>query len=164
MLNIIKVNYNFPNFGLEITHDQSYVIRAEFVPYNDDGIKIQGAKTELGSEIIRQLDCYVQNPKYKFKLPLNYNGSSHQQKVWQLMLEIESGETLSYGLAAKMLGSASRAIGGACGKNPLPVFIPCHRIIAANNKLGGFNSGNIFFSLGIKKWLLEHEGVILNIN
>jgi methylated-DNA-[protein]-cysteine S-methyltransferase len=75
------------------------------------------------------------------------------------MQTIPVGSVLTYGDVAKEIKSAPRAVGGACGKNPLPVIIPCHRIIAANNGLGGFNSGNIFFGLNIKKWLLEHEGI-----
>ena len=71
-------------------------------------------------------------------------------KVWQIMQQIEAGSTLTYGEVAKQLLSAPRAVGGACGANPLPVFIPCHRIIAANSKLGGFNSGNIFLTLELK--------------
>ena len=75
---------------------------------------------------------------------------------------LQVGNCITYGEVAKLIKSAPRAIGGACGKNPFPVIVPCHRIIAANHSLGGFNSGNLFFSLGIKRWLLEHEGLQLN--
>ena len=78
------------------------------------------------------------------------------------MLGIKSGFTKTYGEVAHEISSAPRAVGGACGKNPFPVIIPCHRIIAANLQLGGFNSSNIFFNLGIKKWLLSHEGVFIS--
>lgn len=156
-----EIVYNFPTFALKIRLDANNVYRAEFMPPSIDSSSPSTNCSPLANEIIRQLDQYVSNPKFTFDLPFSYSGTPHQLKVWQIMQTIEAGSTLTYGEVAKQLISAPRAVGGACGANPLPVFIPCHRIIAANSKLGGFNSGNIFFNLGIKKWLLNHEGIQL---
>ncbi len=84
------------------------------------------------------------------------DGTGFQQKVWRAMSKITSGKTLSYGEIASAIGkpNASRAVGGACGANPIPVLVPCHRVLAANKKIGGFSGG-----LHWKRLLLEREGV-----
>ena len=84
-------------------------------------------------------------------------GTEFQRAVWAAMREIPAGQTRSYGEIARLIGKpkAVRAVGGACGANPIPVLVPCHRVLAANQKLGGFSSG-----LDWKRRLLEREGVI----
>ncbi len=88
--------------------------------------------------------------------PLDLDGTEFQKSVWREMLKIPFGKTKSYGEIAKAIGNpkAVRAVGAACGANHIPVFVPCHRVLAANNKIGGFSSG-----LGWKCKLLEIEGV-----
>jgi O-6-methylguanine DNA methyltransferase len=88
--------------------------------------------------------------------PLDLVGTEFQKDVWRAMLKIPYGKTKSYGDIAKAVGKpkAVRAVGGACGANSIPVLVPCHRVLAANNKIGGFSSG-----LGWKCKLLELEGV-----
>lgn len=90
--------------------------------------------------------------------PLDLCGTAFQKSVWREMLKIASGKTKSYGEIAEAIGKpgAVRAVGGACGANPIPVFVPCHRVLAANKKIGGFSSG-----LHWKRRLLESEGVFL---
>ena len=91
--------------------------------------------------------------------PLDWNGKTEFQKsVWRQMLKIPAGKTKSYGEIAAAINNpkAVRAVGGACGANPIPVLVPCHRILAANKKIGGFSGG-----LDWKKSLLEREGIIL---
>src|SRR6266542_4066493 len=85
-------------------------------------------------------------------------GTGFQQRVWQTLREIGFGETWSYGQVAQSLGQpkAVRAVGGACGANPIPVFVPCHRVLAANHRLGGFSGG-----LNWKRKLLALEGIRL---
>ncbi len=161
MVSFEEIIYNFPTFALKINLDANNVYHAEFMPPTINAVSPSISLSTLAIEVIRQLDEYCNNPRFKFNLPFSYDGTPHQLKVWQIMQQIEAGSTLTYGEVARQLVSAPRAVGGACGANPLPVFIPCHRIIAANAKLGGFNSGNIFFNLGIKKWLLNHEGIAL---
>jgi O-6-methylguanine DNA methyltransferase len=82
-------------------------------------------------------------------------GTEFQQKVWNALRKISAGKTKSYGEIAEAVGKpkAVRAVGGACGANPIPIFVPCHRVLAANNKLGGFSGG-----LSWKRTLLAREG------
>jgi methylated-DNA-[protein]-cysteine S-methyltransferase len=89
--------------------------------------------------------------------PLDWTGKTEFQKsVWRAMLKISTGKTKSYGEIAAAIGNskAVRAVGGACGANPVPVLVPCHRVLAANKKLGGFGSG-----LDWKRKLLAREGI-----
>lgn len=92
--------------------------------------------------------------------PLDWSGGTDfQRAVWSAMRRIRVGQTLSYGEIARAIGKpkAVRAVGGACGANPIPVLVPCHRVLAANDKIGGFSGG-----LDWKRTLLEREGVKLN--
>jgi O-6-methylguanine DNA methyltransferase len=88
-------------------------------------------------------------------------GTEFQQRVWQVLAGIKAGQTLSYGEVAKAIGrpKATRAVGSACGANPVPVLVPCHRVLAAGARLGGFGGG-----LEWKTRLLEREGVFPNPN
>lgn len=161
MNDVTYLNFLFPTFGLRVCHNTTEVINAKFYnPALDLYAPIDGEPNGLTAEIERQLNQYIADPLFQFNLPFELNGTEHQLKIWHIMQTIPVGSVLTYGDVAKEIKSAPRAVGGACGKNPLPVIIPCHRIIAANNGLGGFNSGNIFFGLNIKKWLLEHEGIL----
>jgi methylated-DNA-[protein]-cysteine S-methyltransferase len=82
------------------------------------------------------------------------SGSEFQRRVWQAMTEIPPGKTLTYGDVAKQLGSAPRAVGGACGANPIPILIPCHRIVGSNGGLGGYSGSG---GLTTKRALLDLE-------
>jgi methylated-DNA-[protein]-cysteine S-methyltransferase len=109
-----------------------------------------------------QIVCYLQDPSYQCKLPPAYQlaavGTKFQCSVWQAIYAIPSGETRSYGQIAATLGSGARAVANACGANPLPLLIPCHRVVAQNG-IGGFMQGTAN-SVVIKQWLLQHEGVV----
>jgi methylated-DNA-[protein]-cysteine S-methyltransferase len=107
------------------------------------------------AEARRQLDAYFAGELMQFDLPLSADGSPFDKAVWNAMSQIPYGETVSYGEIAKCIGepvSASRAVGIACGTNPLPVVVPCHRVIGANGSLTGFGGG-----LAIKEFLLDLE-------
>jgi methylated-DNA-[protein]-cysteine S-methyltransferase len=93
---------------------------------------------------------------FQFDLPLELNGTEHQLKVWYALREIPSGQIQTYGGLAKSLHSSPRAIGQACGNNPIPIVIPCHRIVGKNG-LGGFMHSTESKELNIKHWLLAHE-------
>jgi len=108
-----------------------------------------------------QLQAYLDDPSRPFDLPLSLAGTHHRLQVWEAMQRITCGETRTYGDLARELGSSARAVGGACGANPIPVVVPCHRVVAAGRSLGGFmGSREEGFELGIKRWLLEHEGAL----
>jgi methylated-DNA-[protein]-cysteine S-methyltransferase len=108
-----------------------------------------------------QLQAYLEDPRYEFDLPLHLAGTHHRLEVWEAMKRIPAGRVRTYGEVALELRSSARAVGGACGANPIPVVVPCHRIVAAGRGLGGFmGSREPGFELGIKRWLLEHEGAL----
>jgi methylated-DNA-[protein]-cysteine S-methyltransferase len=109
------------------------------------------------NQVTQALEQYFAGKPVSFEdLPLDLEGSPFHLQVWRELRKILPGETVSYQELALRLGKpkASRAVGQACGANPLPLIVPCHRVIAANGTLGGFSSG-----LERKRWLLEHERV-----
>jgi len=103
-----------------------------------------------------QIEKYAVDPGYRFKLPLKHIGTAFQRRVWDLIAAIPSGETRSYGDLARLLGSAPRAVGQACGTNYFPLVIPCHRVVAAHG-LGGFAHTRSGYLLEVKRRLLLHE-------
>lgn len=90
-----------------------------------------------------------------FDLPLAPVGTPFQHRVWRQLARIPFGETRSYGDIARALRTAPRPVGGACGRNPLPIFIPCHRVLGGGNAIGGYSGGG---GNATKSWLLRHEG------
>ncbi|MGQ9366298.1 methylated-DNA--[protein]-cysteine S-methyltransferase [Azospirillum sp. ST 5-10] len=100
-----------------------------------------------------QLAEYFAGRRIRFALPLNPRGTPFQHRVWQAMAEIPFGRVASYGDLARSLGTAARAVGGACGRNPIPIVIPCHRVVAGAGP-GGYSG---FGGLDTKAWLLDHE-------
>ena len=108
-----------------------------------------------------QLQAYLDNPRVRFIVPYKLTGTHHRLQVWEAMLRIPPGRLRTYGEIAQELRSSARAVGGACGANPIPVIVPCHRIVGANRTIGGFMGARTEgFELGIKRWLLEHEGAL----
>jgi len=108
-----------------------------------------------------QLQAYLENPNFEFDLPLKIAGTRHRLAVWEAMQKIPAGRTRTYGDIAHDLKSSARAVGGACGANPIPVVVPCHRVVGAHSGIGGFMGARTEgFELGIKRWLLGHEGAL----
>ena len=108
-----------------------------------------------------QIQSYLDDPAFEFDLPLKLASTRHRLEVWEAMQRIPAGSTRTYGDLAKELRSSARAVGGACGANPIPVVVPCHRVIGAGRSIGGFmGASSEGFELGIKRWLLEHEGAL----
>jgi methylated-DNA-[protein]-cysteine S-methyltransferase len=114
-------------------------------------------ETPLLSEAKAQLNAYFDGSRKDFSLPLRPYGSQFQQDVWKEMLNIPYGKTMTYGEMAKKLKSAAQAIGGACGRNPIPIIIPCHRVLASGGKLGGYTADG---GVEIKQALLQLEGAL----
>jgi len=112
------------------------------------------AETPLLQEAVAQLDAYFSGRLQAFDLPLDPPGSAFQRQVCARMSAIPFGETRTYGDLAHDLGVAAQPIGQACGANPIPVIIPCHRVLGANG-LGGFSGEG---GVETKVWLLKHEG------
>jgi methylated-DNA-[protein]-cysteine S-methyltransferase len=109
-------------------------------------------------EATRQLEGYFRRKLKRFDLPLAAHGTDFQKRVWKMMREIPYGETATYGGMAMALGSGPRPIGMACARNPIPIIVPCHRVLASGGKEGGFSGGR---GLPTKRQLLALEGVVL---
>lgn len=110
--------------------------------------------TPLLQLVADQLAAYFGGELTQFELPLRLDGTTFQQRVWQELREIPYGSTATYGEIAERLGSpgASRAVGLANNRNPVPIIVPCHRVVGADGALVGFGGG-----LPCKRWLLDHE-------
>jgi len=125
----------------------------------DWGRSMEDKSTPLLRKAKGQLDRYFDGKLKDFDLPLKPQGTEYQKRVWQAMCKIPYGGTKTYGDLAAALKSASRAVGGACGANHIPIIIPCHRVLAANGKLGGYSGEG---GLDTKTALLQLEGAILS--
>ncbi|MBK7414967.1 MAG: methylated-DNA--[protein]-cysteine S-methyltransferase [Dechloromonas sp.] len=145
-----------PGFSLGVQCNDDEITRIDFLEPQAG----QPANTSLAGEAVRQLQAYLLNPSFEFGLPLRPSGTAFQRRVWSRIAAIPSGETNSYGQLAKTLNNAPRAVGQACGANPFPVVVPCHRVIASGGGLGGFARERGGFLLEVKRWLLKHEGSI----
>jgi methylated-DNA-[protein]-cysteine S-methyltransferase len=113
---------------------------------------------DFEKDLVEQLDAYFADPRHRFDLPLKVVGTKHQTAVWTEMSKITSGEVKTYGEIAALIGSSGQAVGNACRANPLPIIIPCHRVVAAH-AIGGFAGATQGTLLDIKQRLLAHEGV-----
>ncbi len=122
-----------------------------------DGEKSDDIIPEVLEDAVYQLKEYFEGSRKQFNLKLNPHGTDFQKKVWNALLEIPYGKTLSYLELTKRLGdvNAIRAVAAANGKNPLWIVVPCHRIIGSNGDLTGYAGG-----LHRKKWLLDHESPV----
>ena len=98
-------------------------------------------KTPLLKIAQTQLVEYLNQERKIFSIPLNPRGTHFQKSVWHEIQEIPCGKIKTYGEIATKLNTSARAVGGACGKNPIPIFIPCHRVMGTNGKLTGFSGG-----------------------
>jgi methylated-DNA-[protein]-cysteine S-methyltransferase len=114
------------------------------------------APDDAAREVLDQLFHYFEDARWQFDLPLEMHGTSFQCRVWRALRRIPAGHTCSYGELARALGSSARAVGGACRRNPIPIVVPCHRVIAAGG-VGGFMGQREGEALAIKQWLLDHE-------
>lgn len=119
----------------------------------------QEPANDLAAEASRQLAAYLADAAYRCQLPLRACGTPFQRRVWQQIAEIPLHSTRTYGEIARALANAPRAVGQACGANPFPVIVPCHRVLATGGGLGGFARQEGGFLLDVKRWLLAHEGV-----
>ena len=121
-----------------------------------------GGESGTGADVLaragQQLSEYFARARTTFELALDPPGTDFQRQVWDALRAIPYGTTVTYGELARRLGDvrATRAVGAANGKNPIPIIVPCHRVIGARGELTGFGGG-----LDRKRWLLEHEGALL---
>jgi methylated-DNA-[protein]-cysteine S-methyltransferase len=132
--------------------------RVTEVMYLGTQAKRLAATDALARETCAQIAAYLENPRHCFDLPYALEGTPFQVRVWRAIAAIPSGATRTYGELATELASAARAVGGACGSNPVPLIVPCHRVLAAGGRIGGFMHSRATGPLSIKQWLLHHEG------
>ena len=111
---------------------------------------------QRAKHLANELDHYTQQPQHVFDLLYVPSGTPFQLRVWRALLAIPAGQSITYGALAAQLKTAPRAVGQACGSNPLPLVIPCHRVVSVNG-LGGFMHAASGAPLDIKAWLLRHE-------
>lgn len=148
-----QMKMNSPIGPLALSASERGLVQIDFMP----AVEISRGKGRA-AEILHiakdQLEEYFAGARKCFDLPLDISGSAFQRKVWKALASIPYGQTRSYKELALLSGSskAFRAVGGANGKNPLPIILPCHRVVRADGKLGGYSGG-----LEIKKALLDLE-------
>lgn len=152
------VYYRTPVGIAKITAEDDF-ITAITITDNDDEI-IEDPKPAVLKLAIDQLDEYFAGKRKKFDLPIKQSGTDFQQQVWQQLLNIDYGTTISYAQLSNQMKSplAIRAIASANGKNSLWIVVPCHRVIGSDGSLTGYAGG-----LWRKQWLLEHEATTLGI-
>ena len=147
--------YDSPIGLLEIGGNEQYI---KSVFFSDSDIRQIDHPPELLANCVQQLKEYFKKQRKEFDLPLKPVGTDFQKAVWDALLDIPYGETESYFEIAKKLGNpnAVRAVGGANGRNPISIIVPCHRVIGSSGNLVGYGGG-----LWRKKWLLQHEQNLL---
>ncbi|WP_186406223.1 methylated-DNA--[protein]-cysteine S-methyltransferase [Candidatus Accumulibacter aalborgensis] len=143
-----------PGFCLGVRCDEDEIRAIRFLALT----AAVAPRNALAAEAARQLSAYLADAEYVFALPLRAAGTPFQRRVWQQIAAIPTHQTRSYGEVARLLHNAPRAVGQACGANPYPLVVPCHRVLASDGGLGGFARQNGGFLLDVKRWLLAHEG------
>ena len=151
---MFEAYYKSPVGNLRIISNDRDIIRIDFT---DDFFKMKMVPVQI-QNCITQLDEYFQGKRKVFKIGLNPAGTEFQSQIWNLLQKIPYGKTISYLELARQFGDekAIRAIASANGKNPIPIIIPCHRVIGNDGSLTGYAGG-----LLKKQWFLEHEGFLL---
>ena len=117
---------------------------------------------ETTAGVVSQLAAYFADASNPLTAPVMLAGTKFQHRVWEALQAIPPGTVLTYGDLARQLGTAARAIGNACRSNPVPILVPCHRVVARQG-LGGYAGAVTGDPLAIKRWLLHHEGVAVAV-
>ncbi len=147
---LVDTAFKTPAGWIEIQYDEHFIHRARFT----HSPNFTSQNNQLTTVIDRELQDYFSNPHHRFQLSLKPQGTAYQQRVWNALLVIPVGRTVTYGDLAKSLQSSPRAVGQACKANPVTLFIPCHRVVGKNNQ-GGY-MGRVD-ALCFKTHLLQHE-------
>jgi methylated-DNA-[protein]-cysteine S-methyltransferase len=140
---------------LGIVTDDEAVVAIRYLPLDERGMS---PRTPMARAAVDELARYLRDPSHRFGVPLRMSGTPFQKRVWQAIGEIPLGESRTYAEVARSVRSSARAVGGACGANRLALVIPCHRVVGSAGSLGGFMNRTGGDPVGIKRWLLAHEG------
>ncbi|NIA71698.1 methylated-DNA--[protein]-cysteine S-methyltransferase [Pelagibius litoralis] len=138
-MTLLRRSVETPTGPVNLTEDDGVIIRVTWA--GSPGTAMFDDTSPLLDRTAEQITAYFAGALQVFDLPLRPAGSDFQLAVWREMLRIPYGETRSYGDLAKATGGVARAVGGACGANPIPIIIPCHRVLGADRALGGFSGG-----------------------
>lgn len=147
-----QLSVKTPLDDLTLTEEDGLIVSVDW------GRGAEQQETPLLKKAAKQLTEYFDGRREVFDLPLGPRGTDFQHRVWAGLCDIPYGKTLSYGAMASKLQSSARAVGGACGRNPIPVLIPCHRVLATGGALTGYSGGD---GIDTKRALLILEGVRL---
>lgn len=139
---------------LGIQADEAYLYRIDFLPKE---ARVQSPQTFAAELTCHQLQSYFQNPRHVFELPCELSVTPVQRRILDELCLIPLGKAYTYGEIAKKARTGARVVGTACRCNPLPIVIPCHRVIA-KGKIGGYGGVTQGPSIDMKRWLLGHEG------
>lgn len=147
----------FGAVGVFLSSDKKSLCELTYLPV---GSSCKLGATPLAQAVTEQVVAYLIDASYQFNLPLIQQGTTFQNKVWAEIERIPNGSTLTYQALGRLINCGSpRAVGGACGANPYPLIVPCHRVVAMNG-IGGFARHDDGFHIQVKRWLLAHEGVV----
>jgi methylated-DNA-[protein]-cysteine S-methyltransferase len=127
----------------------------EYLPRTE---RAQAPSDPVAAQAVSELKRYFADSRHRFTLPLAPRGTPFQLRVWEAIAAIPVGESRTYGEIARKVRSAPRAVGQACGANPIALVVPCHRVVGSRGALGGFMNAEGGDPLAVKRWLLEHEG------
>jgi methylated-DNA-[protein]-cysteine S-methyltransferase len=145
-----------PFGALGVREAEGVVTEILFLP---PGTSLVPPATPASRELAEWISAYLTDPDAPSPLTLVPAGTPFQRRVWAAIARIPRGQVRRYADLARELGSVPRAVGQACGANPLPLLIPCHRVVSAQG-LGGFANAREGYLLDTKRWLLAHEGVL----
>ena len=141
-------------FGpITLIEENGFLVKLEWNKQSNE------TSNSLLNEASNQLKAYFSGNLKVFNLPLNPIGTLHQVKTWKIINEIKYGDYLTYGEIATNIKSSPRAVGNACGKNPLPIIIPCHRVLTKKLDINGYSGKG---GAKTKKYLLNLEGIDIN--
>lgn len=157
MAGATETRHATPFAVLGIATDGSVLTSVRYLPRNT---ALAAPHDRVAERACREIDRYLADPGYIFTVPYRLDGTAFQRRVWREIEKLCPIKTNTYGEIARRLHSGPRAVGGACGANPVPLIVPCHRVLAAGGALGGFMGGKDPFPLSVKRWLLRHEGII----
>jgi methylated-DNA-[protein]-cysteine S-methyltransferase len=144
---------------LGVALDDGFICRIDFLPVQT---RVRPATMQIARQVERALEHYFLRSDKGFNLPLRLQGTAFQQRVWQALQGIPCGEMRTYGELAAQLASGARAVGNACRRNPVPVIVPCHRVVGAHG-IGGYSGHTAGRELQRKRWLLAHEAAPITL-
>ena len=154
---VIQAPFGRLGIWTEVVDGSLMLAKIDYLPIQS---KLIAPRNLLAKEVQRQCLAYFKDPHFEFDIPLKPIGTAHQEKVWRNAQQIPLGQTATYGEIANKMKSGPRAVGNACGANPFPLIMPCHRVVSAQGLGGYMKEDSPGFYRAIKIWLLRHEGVL----